>query len=162
MRINIFTGAGRTENNEEAMTWCEAREGLSQVGKMVPLFPGKPGPVEYHCPLRRDRLGRLRRWVGMTLASSRTWEEIQCLLPKTSSWFKRVPRGFPMQDGAADLFYSRLFVVGPEWRELFLSDLRDQKLNLMRMIAMAVRGTNNLDKMMPGVKVLAGAVPAMV
>ena len=33
-------------------------------------------------------------------------------------------------DAAADLFYSRLFSVRPELRELFPSDLRDQKRKL--------------------------------
>ena len=39
-------------------------------------------------------------------------------------------RVVPMQHAAADLFYSRLFAVGPELRELFPSDLRDQKRKL--------------------------------
>ena len=33
----------------------------------------------------------------------------------------------PMQDAAADLFYGRLFAIAPSLRELFPSDLRDQK-----------------------------------
>ena len=63
-------------------------------------------------------------------------------------------RVVPMQDAAADLFYSRLFAVGPELRELFPSDLRDQKRKLMQMIATAVGGLNNLDKIIPAVKAL--------
>ena len=76
MRAKTFTGAGRIEVNEEATKWCAAREGLKPGWQMVPLFPGKPGPVEYHRPVRRNRRGRLRRCVGMTLASSRTCGEI--------------------------------------------------------------------------------------
>ena len=39
-------------------------------------------------------------------------------------------RVVPMQDAAADLFYSRLFAVGPELRELFPSDLRSIRSSL--------------------------------
>lgn len=52
----------------------------------------------------------------------------------------------PMQDAAADLFYDRLFALTPKLRELFPSDLRDQKRKLMQMIATAVGGLNRLDK----------------
>jgi hemoglobin-like flavoprotein len=60
----------------------------------------------------------------------------------------------PMQDAAADLFYGRLFTVVPKLRELFPSDLRDQKRKLMQMIATAVGGLNSLDKIIPAVKAL--------
>ena len=60
----------------------------------------------------------------------------------------------PMQDAAADLFYDRLFALTPKLRELFPSDLRDQKRKLMQMIATAVGGLNNLDKLVPAVKAL--------
>jgi hemoglobin-like flavoprotein len=60
----------------------------------------------------------------------------------------------PMQDAAADLFYGRLFAIAPSLRELFPSDLRDQKRKLMQMIATAVGGLNSLDKIIPAVKAL--------
>jgi hemoglobin-like flavoprotein len=60
----------------------------------------------------------------------------------------------PMQDAAADLFYDRLFALTPKLRELFPSDLRDQKRKLMQMIATAVGGLNRLDKIIPAVKAL--------
>ena len=63
-------------------------------------------------------------------------------------------RVVPMQDAAADLFYGRLFAVVPKLRELFPSDLRDQKPKLMQMIATAVGGLNSLDKIIPAVKAL--------
>src|SRR5262245_47410679 len=60
----------------------------------------------------------------------------------------------PIQEAAADLFYDRLFKIAPELRPLFPSDLREQKRKLMQMIAAAVGGLNDLDKIAPAVKAL--------
>ena len=60
----------------------------------------------------------------------------------------------PMQDTAANDFYDRLFAIAPSLRELFPSDMRDQKRKLMQMIATAVGGLNSLDKIIPAVKAL--------
>jgi hemoglobin-like flavoprotein len=60
----------------------------------------------------------------------------------------------PIQNNAADLFYDRLFAIAPKLRELFPADLREQKRKLMQMIATAVAGLNNLDKLVPAVKAL--------
>jgi hemoglobin-like flavoprotein len=59
-----------------------------------------------------------------------------------------------IQEAAADLFYDRLFVIAPELRALFPADLRGQKRKLMQMIATAVGGLSNLDKIVPAVKAL--------
>ena len=59
-----------------------------------------------------------------------------------------------IQDVAADLFYDRLFVIAPKLRELFPADLSQQKKKLMQMIAAAVGGLSNLDKLVPAVKAL--------
>jgi hemoglobin-like flavoprotein len=63
-------------------------------------------------------------------------------------------RVVPIQDAAANLFYDRLFAVSPKLRELFPDDLREQKHKLMQMIATAVGGLNDLDKLVPAVKAL--------
>jgi hemoglobin-like flavoprotein len=63
-------------------------------------------------------------------------------------------RVVPIQDAAADLFYDRLFAIAPKLRELFPADLREQKRKLMQMIATAVGGLTNLDKLVPTVKAL--------
>ena len=63
-------------------------------------------------------------------------------------------RVVPIQSVAADLFYDRLFAVSPKLRELFPADLRAQKQKLMQMIATAVGGLNNLNQLVPAVKVL--------
>lgn len=59
-----------------------------------------------------------------------------------------------IQETAADLFYERLFAIGPKLRELFPADLREQKRKLMQMIATAVGGLNKLDEIVPAVKAL--------
>jgi hemoglobin-like flavoprotein len=60
----------------------------------------------------------------------------------------------PIQEVAADLFYDRLFKVAPELQQLFPADLRKQKRKLMQMIATAVSGLNNFDRLVPMVKAL--------
>jgi len=59
-----------------------------------------------------------------------------------------------IQDAAADLFYDRLFVIAPRLRKLFPAELSQQKKKLMQMIAAAVGGLNDLDKLVPAVKAL--------
>jgi len=59
-----------------------------------------------------------------------------------------------IQDTAADLFYDRLFAIAPNLRRLFPVDLCEQKRKLIQMIATAVGGLNNLDRLVPAVKAL--------
>jgi hemoglobin-like flavoprotein len=59
-----------------------------------------------------------------------------------------------IQDTAADLFYDRLFAIAPNLRRLFPVDMREQKRKLIQMIATAVGGLNNLDRLVPAVKAL--------
>jgi hemoglobin-like flavoprotein len=58
----------------------------------------------------------------------------------------------PIKEAAADLFYNRLFEIAPRVRGLFPDDLREQKRKLMAMLATAVAGLHNLDKLVPAVK----------
>jgi hemoglobin-like flavoprotein len=60
----------------------------------------------------------------------------------------------PIAGVAADLFYERLFYLAPSLRRMFPEDLRDQKRKLMVMIATAVQGLHDLDKLVPQVKML--------
>jgi len=55
---------------------------------------------------------------------------------------------------AADLFYMRLFEVAPSLRHLFPEDMRDQKRQLLVMIATLVQGLHDLDHLLPQVKAL--------
>lgn len=60
----------------------------------------------------------------------------------------------PIKDIAADLFYDRLFETAPQLRSMFPTDLKEQKLKLMAMIATAIGGLDNLDALVPPVKAL--------
>lgn len=60
----------------------------------------------------------------------------------------------PIADKAADLFYDRLFMIAPEVRSLFPSDLTEQKKKLMQMIATAVTNLHQVEKILPAVEEL--------
>ena len=58
----------------------------------------------------------------------------------------------PIAGTAADLFYDRLFMIAPEVRSLFPSDLAEQKKKLMQMIATAVTNLHHVEKIIPAVE----------
>jgi hemoglobin-like flavoprotein len=60
----------------------------------------------------------------------------------------------PIAGLAADIFYDRLFEVAPTLRPMFPADMRDQKRKLFVMIATAVQGLPDLNKLVPHVKAL--------
>ncbi len=60
----------------------------------------------------------------------------------------------PIADVAADIFYDRLFEIAPETRSMFKEDMTAQKKALMGMLATAVNGLTNLDKIVPAVRQL--------
>jgi hemoglobin-like flavoprotein len=60
----------------------------------------------------------------------------------------------PIAGLAADLFYDRLFEIAPQLRPMFPTDMRDQKRKLFVMIATAVQGLGDLDRLVPQVKAL--------
>ncbi|MBV8838635.1 MAG: hemin receptor [Alphaproteobacteria bacterium] len=55
----------------------------------------------------------------------------------------------PIAGIAADLFYERLFYLAPSLRHMFPADMRDQKRKLMVMVATAVQGLDDLDRLVP-------------
>ena len=58
----------------------------------------------------------------------------------------------PIADTAAELFYGRLFELDPMLRQLFAStNMEAQGKKLMEMLAMAVKGLDNLDQLVPSV-----------
>lgn len=65
-----------------------------------------------------------------------------------TTWEKVVP----IADTAATLFYGRLFELDPELKPLFTSDIKEQGRKLMQMITVAVRGLNDLGKLVPAVE----------
>lgn len=60
----------------------------------------------------------------------------------------------PIADLAAAMFYNRLFEIAPGLKPLFKGDMQQQGKRLMSMIAAAVRGLNDLDKLVPVVQQL--------
>jgi hemoglobin-like flavoprotein len=60
----------------------------------------------------------------------------------------------PIAGLAADLFYDRLFEIAPGLRSMFPQDMRDQKRKLFVMLATAVQGLHDLDRLVPQVKAL--------
>lgn len=55
---------------------------------------------------------------------------------------------------AAVLFYVRLFKLDPDLRRLFKTDIREQGLKLMQMLAVVVEGLDRLDRLIPAVREL--------
>jgi hemoglobin-like flavoprotein len=65
-----------------------------------------------------------------------------------TTWEKCVP----IADQAATLFYGKLFELDPNLKPLFKSDIKEQGRKLMTMITVAVRGLNDLGKLVPAVQ----------
>jgi hemoglobin-like flavoprotein len=61
----------------------------------------------------------------------------------------------PVADQAARHFYDRLFELDPALRELFASDMADQRAKLMQMLHTAVRGLDRLEQLVPALQHLA-------
>ena len=60
----------------------------------------------------------------------------------------------PIADQAGLLFYERLFQLDPKLRALFHGDIGDQVRKLMQMLAVAVRGLDHLESIVPAVRSL--------
>jgi hemoglobin-like flavoprotein len=60
----------------------------------------------------------------------------------------------PIAEQAGLMFYNRLFTIDPSLRPLFKDDITEQSRTLMRMIAVAVGGIDNLDTIVPAVRAL--------
>ena len=58
----------------------------------------------------------------------------------------------PIADDAAALFYRRLFDLDPSLRRMFKDDMSEQRKRLMQMIAVAVRGLDRLEELVPAVR----------
>jgi methyl-accepting chemotaxis protein/hemoglobin-like flavoprotein len=60
----------------------------------------------------------------------------------------------PIADAAAEMFYHRLFELDPTLTRLFKGDMKQQGSKLMQMIGAAVRGLDDLPKLVPVVQKL--------
>jgi hemoglobin-like flavoprotein len=58
----------------------------------------------------------------------------------------------PIADGAAALFYERLFSLDPTLRALFKGDMKAQGAKLMAVLANAVNHLDRLDAILPAVR----------
>jgi hemoglobin-like flavoprotein len=65
-----------------------------------------------------------------------------------TTWEKCVP----IAEQAAALFYGKLFELDPSLKPLFTSDIKEQGKKLMTMITMAVRGLNDLGRLVPAIE----------
>ncbi len=55
----------------------------------------------------------------------------------------------PIAEVAAEMFYKRLFELDPKLQSLFRGDMKEQGKKLMTMLAAAVRGLDNVEKLVP-------------
>lgn len=60
----------------------------------------------------------------------------------------------PIAEQAAEMFYQRLFELDPSLAKLFKGGMKEQGVKLMTMIAAAVRGLTDLDKLVPVLQML--------
>ena len=60
----------------------------------------------------------------------------------------------PIAETAAELFYNRLFELDPSLRDLFSGDMKEQGRKRMSMLKLAVKGLDNLEKLVPVVQKL--------
>lgn len=66
------------------------------------------------------------------------------------SWEKVIP----ISDTAAELFYGKLFELDPSVKPMFSTDIKVQGKKLMSTITLAVKGLDDLDKLVPVVQKL--------
>ncbi len=60
----------------------------------------------------------------------------------------------PIAETAAELFYGRLFELDPDLRSLFKNDMKEQGKKLMSVLKIAVKGLDDLEKLIPVVQEL--------
>ena len=60
----------------------------------------------------------------------------------------------PIKEAAAEMFYNRLFALDPDLRDLFRTDMKEQRRKLMAMLATAVAGLTRLDELVPALRAL--------
>ena len=61
----------------------------------------------------------------------------------------------PVADAIASMFYSRLFEIAPELRDLFKDDMVEQGRKLIQMLGVVVENLNDLDMVIASARDLA-------
>ena len=60
----------------------------------------------------------------------------------------------PIADQASETFYQRLFEIAPQYRSMFMHDMKKQGAMLMSTLGLAVGSLNNLEAILPAVRSL--------
>lgn len=60
----------------------------------------------------------------------------------------------PIADAAAEMFYNHLFELDPSLKPLFKGDIKEQGRKLMSTLKVAVKGLDNIENLIPAIKVL--------
>lgn len=55
----------------------------------------------------------------------------------------------PIADNTVESFYQRLFIIAPDVKPMFKTDMVEQRKKLVQMLAAAVSGLKELDKLVP-------------
>ncbi len=58
----------------------------------------------------------------------------------------------PIAEAAAELFYNKLFELDPGLKALFKTDIKEQGRKLMATLKLAVKGLDDLEKLVPVVR----------
>ncbi len=58
----------------------------------------------------------------------------------------------PIAEAAAELFYNKLFELDPGLKTLFKTDIKEQGRKLMATLKLAVKGLDDLEKLVPVVQ----------
>ena len=72
----------------------------------------------------------------------------KALVQESFAWIE------PMAETVATLFYARLFALDPSLRPLFRGEMTVQGRHLMDALALAVRGLDRLDDLVPSLEAL--------
>jgi hemoglobin-like flavoprotein len=79
-------------------------------------------------------------------------------MPITDAQIEHIQRTFKVvaqdADGAAALFYQRLFEIAPQVRPMFKHDMTEQGRKLMQTLSIVVHGLTRLDDIVPAIHAL--------
>lgn len=60
----------------------------------------------------------------------------------------------PISETAAEIFYNKLFDLDPEVKPMFTSDIKEQGKKLMSTLSLAVKGLDDMEKLVPAIQAL--------
>jgi hemoglobin-like flavoprotein/uncharacterized protein YjiS (DUF1127 family) len=153
----VRAGAAATRWGQAYAIWLARRQAIQELGALddralkdfginrseipslvygryaEPATEGKVSAFLFHMPYDRGSI-----WVNPQ--SKRLVKE---------SWQQVVP----IADAAAEMFYQRLFEIDPTTRQLFrAAGMAEQRRKLVKALALAVEGLDNLDALLPAIR----------